>query len=78
MRYEYVMWHGLTSDGKGTPCVASQCGRQLLTTIYVMIYEDEKIECEKWQATITATLDAATIPGTSIIHATYLSLPELK
>ena len=36
------------------------------TEMYVMIYEDEKIECEKWRATITATLDRATIPG--IIH----------
>ena len=32
--------------------------------IYVMIYEDEKIECGKWQATITATSDTATIKGT--------------
>ncbi len=29
-----------------------------------MIYEDKKIECEKWRATVTATLDTATIPGT--------------
>ncbi len=33
-------------------------------TIYVMIYKDEKIECEKWRATVTATLDTATMPGT--------------
>ena len=32
--------------------------------IYVIIYEDEKIECGKWRATVTATSDAATIPGT--------------
>ncbi len=25
-----------------------------------MIYEDEKIECEKWRATVTATLYTAT------------------
>ena len=33
--------------------------------IYVMIYEDGKIECGKWRATISATLDTATIPGTT-------------
>ena len=29
-----------------------------------MIYGDEKIECEKWRATITATFNTATIQGT--------------
>ncbi len=29
--------------------------------IYVIIYEDRKIECRNWQTTITATLDAAII-----------------
>ena len=28
--------------------------------IYVVIYEDGKIECGKWQATVTAPLDTAT------------------
>ena len=36
----------------------------MVSMIYVMIYEDEKIECEKWRATVTATLVTATIPGT--------------
>ncbi len=31
--------------------------------IYALIYEDGKIKCGKWRATITATLDTATIPG---------------
>ena len=39
-------------------------GQVNLIKIYVMIYEDEIIECEKWRATITASLDTATIPGT--------------
>ncbi len=49
----------------------STCSR-VLSAIYIitywaktaMIYEDGKIECEKWQATVTAPLHTATIPGT--------------
>ena len=37
--------------------------------IYGMIYEDEKIECGKWRATIAATLDTATIPVGGGINA---------
>ena len=38
-----------------------------------MIYEDEKIEWEKWRATVTATLVTATIPGTI---QTLMSFPN--